>query len=141
MTVKTCAQIVTMPEYLGRRFGGERIRTYLAVLSLLLSVFTKISVGHTPRLLHHLSVTCGADPVLRSVTDVFCSLPRPTSTLGPCSFRCVWAGTSTCPLSSCWWSLRSTLLQVRNTKDAATFPYFSRGLLRCPWVFQAVLLL
>lgn len=33
-----------MPEYLGRRFGGERIRTYLAVLSLLLSVFTKISV-------------------------------------------------------------------------------------------------
>uniref|UniRef100_A0AAV2LLX6 Uncharacterized protein n=1 Tax=Knipowitschia caucasica TaxID=637954 RepID=A0AAV2LLX6_KNICA len=36
-------QIVTMPEYLGRRFGGERIRTYLAVLSLLLSVFTKIS--------------------------------------------------------------------------------------------------
>uniref|UniRef100_A0A7N8XDI8 Sodium/mannose cotransporter SLC5A10 n=1 Tax=Mastacembelus armatus TaxID=205130 RepID=A0A7N8XDI8_9TELE len=35
--------IVTMPEYLGRRFGGERIRTYLAVLSLLLSVFTKIS--------------------------------------------------------------------------------------------------
>uniref|UniRef100_A0A3Q3DNV3 Sodium/mannose cotransporter SLC5A10 n=1 Tax=Hippocampus comes TaxID=109280 RepID=A0A3Q3DNV3_HIPCM len=36
-------KIVTMPEYLGRRFGGERIRTYLAVLSLLLSVFTKIS--------------------------------------------------------------------------------------------------
>uniref|UniRef100_A0A7N8YFM2 Sodium/mannose cotransporter SLC5A10 n=1 Tax=Mastacembelus armatus TaxID=205130 RepID=A0A7N8YFM2_9TELE len=30
-------------KYLGRRFGGERIRTYLAVLSLLLSVFTKIS--------------------------------------------------------------------------------------------------
>uniref|UniRef100_A0AAQ5ZFQ9 Sodium/mannose cotransporter SLC5A10 n=1 Tax=Amphiprion ocellaris TaxID=80972 RepID=A0AAQ5ZFQ9_AMPOC len=36
-------RIVTMPEYLGRRFGGERIRTYLAVLSLMLSVFTKIS--------------------------------------------------------------------------------------------------
>ncbi|XP_045546429.1 sodium/glucose cotransporter 5 isoform X3 [Salmo salar] len=35
--------IVTMPEYLGRRFGGERIRTYLSVLSLMLSVFTKIS--------------------------------------------------------------------------------------------------
>ncbi|XP_031671728.1 LOW QUALITY PROTEIN: sodium/glucose cotransporter 5-like [Oncorhynchus kisutch] len=32
-----------MPEYLGRRFGGERIRTYLSVLSLMLSVFTKIS--------------------------------------------------------------------------------------------------
>ncbi|KAJ6656016.1 hypothetical protein lerEdw1_004601 [Lerista edwardsae] len=35
--------IVTMPEYLQRRFGGERIRTYLSSLSLLLSVFTKIS--------------------------------------------------------------------------------------------------
>ncbi|XP_054848630.1 sodium/mannose cotransporter SLC5A10 isoform X2 [Eublepharis macularius] len=32
-----------MPEYLQRRFGGERIRVYLSVLSLLLSVFTKIS--------------------------------------------------------------------------------------------------
>uniref|UniRef100_A0AAY5E897 Sodium/mannose cotransporter SLC5A10 n=1 Tax=Electrophorus electricus TaxID=8005 RepID=A0AAY5E897_ELEEL len=37
------AQIVTMPEYLGRRFGGERIRMYLSALSLMLSVFTKIS--------------------------------------------------------------------------------------------------
>uniref|UniRef100_A0A8C2SYB7 Sodium/mannose cotransporter SLC5A10 n=1 Tax=Coturnix japonica TaxID=93934 RepID=A0A8C2SYB7_COTJA len=36
-------QIVTMPEYLQRRFGGERIRMYLSGLSLLLSIFTKIS--------------------------------------------------------------------------------------------------
>ncbi|XP_049647373.1 sodium/glucose cotransporter 5 isoform X3 [Accipiter gentilis] len=35
--------IVTMPEYLQRRFGGERIRMYLSGLSLLLSIFTKIS--------------------------------------------------------------------------------------------------
>nr|XP_020670284.1 sodium/glucose cotransporter 5 isoform X1 [Pogona vitticeps] len=35
--------IVTMPEYLQKRFGGERIRLYLSSLSLLLSVFTKIS--------------------------------------------------------------------------------------------------
>ncbi|XP_051488218.1 sodium/glucose cotransporter 5 isoform X4 [Apus apus] len=35
--------IVTMPEYLQRRFGGERIRMYLSSLSLLLSIFTKIS--------------------------------------------------------------------------------------------------
>ncbi|XP_059902360.1 sodium/mannose cotransporter SLC5A10 [Gadus macrocephalus] len=41
--VYVASGIVTMPEYLGRRFGGERIRTYLAVLSLLLSIFTKIS--------------------------------------------------------------------------------------------------
>ncbi|XP_019397460.1 PREDICTED: sodium/glucose cotransporter 5 isoform X2 [Crocodylus porosus] len=37
------AGIITVPEYLQRRFGGERIRTYLSGLSLLLSVFTKIS--------------------------------------------------------------------------------------------------
>ncbi|KAG8433268.1 hypothetical protein GDO86_017524 [Hymenochirus boettgeri] len=35
--------IITMPEYLQRRFGGERIQMYLSALSLLLSVFTKIS--------------------------------------------------------------------------------------------------
>ncbi|NXA38362.1 SC5AA protein, partial [Eudromia elegans] len=35
--------VVTMPEYLQRRFGGERIRMYLCGLSLLLSIFTKIS--------------------------------------------------------------------------------------------------
>ncbi|XP_042293295.1 sodium/glucose cotransporter 5 [Sceloporus undulatus] len=35
--------ILTMPEYLQKRFGGERIRIYLSSLSLLLSVFTKIS--------------------------------------------------------------------------------------------------
>ncbi|KAM6424184.1 sodium/mannose cotransporter SLC5A10 isoform 2-T2 [Liasis olivaceus] len=37
------SQIVTMPEYLQRRFGGERIRICLSFLSLLLSIFTKIS--------------------------------------------------------------------------------------------------
>uniref|UniRef100_A0A8C5LXM3 Sodium/glucose cotransporter 1 n=1 Tax=Leptobrachium leishanense TaxID=445787 RepID=A0A8C5LXM3_9ANUR len=38
-----CSQVVTMPEYLRKRFGGDRIRVYLSVLSLLLYVFTKIS--------------------------------------------------------------------------------------------------
>jgi len=33
-----------MPEYLRKRFGGQRIRVYLAVLALLLSVFTKVAV-------------------------------------------------------------------------------------------------
>uniref|UniRef100_A0A8D2LX22 Sodium/mannose cotransporter SLC5A10 n=1 Tax=Varanus komodoensis TaxID=61221 RepID=A0A8D2LX22_VARKO len=41
--VYTSSGIVTMPEYLQKRFGGERIRMYLASLSLLLSIFTKIS--------------------------------------------------------------------------------------------------
>uniref|UniRef100_A0AAY4AGK4 Sodium/glucose cotransporter 1 n=1 Tax=Denticeps clupeoides TaxID=299321 RepID=A0AAY4AGK4_9TELE len=39
------AGVVTMPEYLKKRFGGQRIRIYLSVLSLALYVFTKISVS------------------------------------------------------------------------------------------------
>ncbi|XP_055432326.1 sodium/mannose cotransporter SLC5A10 isoform X4 [Bubalus kerabau] len=38
------SEIVTMPEYMQKRYGGQRIRMYLSVLSLLLSVFTKISI-------------------------------------------------------------------------------------------------
>ncbi|CAB1324414.1 unnamed protein product [Coregonus sp. 'balchen'] len=37
------AGVVTMPEYLKKRFGGQRIRIYMSVLSLLLYIFTKIS--------------------------------------------------------------------------------------------------
>ncbi|XP_023677123.1 sodium/glucose cotransporter 4 [Paramormyrops kingsleyae] len=37
------AGVVTMPEYLRKRFGGQRIRIYLSVLSLILYMFTKIS--------------------------------------------------------------------------------------------------
>jgi Na+/proline symporter len=32
-----------MPEYLRKRFGGQRIRMYMAFLALLLYIFTKIS--------------------------------------------------------------------------------------------------
>lgn len=35
--------VYTMPEYLQKRFGGQRIRIYLSVLALILYVFTKIS--------------------------------------------------------------------------------------------------
>ncbi|KAF7239841.1 Sodium/glucose cotransporter 1 [Varanus komodoensis] len=37
------AGVVTMPEYLRKRFGGKRIQVYLSVLSLCLYIFTKIS--------------------------------------------------------------------------------------------------
>lgn len=37
-----------MPEYLRKRFGGKRIQIYLSVLSLLLYIFTKISVSPLP---------------------------------------------------------------------------------------------
>uniref|UniRef100_A0A2C9K3P1 Sodium/glucose cotransporter 4 n=2 Tax=Biomphalaria glabrata TaxID=6526 RepID=A0A2C9K3P1_BIOGL len=35
--------VYTMPEYLMRRFGGQRLQLYMAVLSLIIYVFTKIS--------------------------------------------------------------------------------------------------
>ncbi|XP_014981514.2 sodium/glucose cotransporter 2 isoform X1 [Macaca mulatta] len=38
------AGVITMPQYLRKRFGGRRIRLYLSVLSLFLYIFTKISV-------------------------------------------------------------------------------------------------
>ncbi|XP_064425479.1 sodium/glucose cotransporter 2 [Latimeria chalumnae] len=38
------AGVITMPQYLKKRFGGSRIGLYLTVLSLLIYIFTKISV-------------------------------------------------------------------------------------------------
>ena len=43
--VYIAAGVVTMPEYLRKRFGGERIQIYMSVLSLLLYIFTKVSVS------------------------------------------------------------------------------------------------
>ncbi|XP_064415520.1 sodium/glucose cotransporter 4 isoform X2 [Latimeria chalumnae] len=41
--VYIAAGVVTMPEYLKKRFGGQRIRIYMSILSLILYIFTKIS--------------------------------------------------------------------------------------------------
>uniref|UniRef100_A0A3Q2R401 Sodium/glucose cotransporter 1 n=1 Tax=Fundulus heteroclitus TaxID=8078 RepID=A0A3Q2R401_FUNHE len=43
MSMSQTKLVVTMPEYLKKRFGGQRIRIYLSVLSLFLYAFTKIS--------------------------------------------------------------------------------------------------
>uniref|UniRef100_A0AAQ5Z1I0 Sodium/glucose cotransporter 2 n=1 Tax=Amphiprion ocellaris TaxID=80972 RepID=A0AAQ5Z1I0_AMPOC len=40
------AGVITMPQYLKKRFGGTRISLYLSVISLFLYIFTKISVSH-----------------------------------------------------------------------------------------------
>ena len=45
LPVLIVSKISTLPEYMSKRFGGKRIRTYLAVLSILLYIFTKISVN------------------------------------------------------------------------------------------------
>lgn len=42
--VYIAAGVVTMPEYLQKRFGGQRIQIYMSVLSLILYMFTRISV-------------------------------------------------------------------------------------------------
>ncbi|XP_042369121.1 sodium/myo-inositol cotransporter-like [Plectropomus leopardus] len=36
--------VYTMPEYLSKRFGGNRLKVYFAVLSLVVYIFTKLSV-------------------------------------------------------------------------------------------------
>lgn len=36
--------IYTMPEYLFKRYGGKRLKVYFAILSLVLYIFTKLSV-------------------------------------------------------------------------------------------------
>ncbi|CAH8508098.1 unnamed protein product [Heterobilharzia americana] len=45
LPVYIASGVSTLPEYMKRRFGGDRIQVYLAVLSLLLYIFTKISVN------------------------------------------------------------------------------------------------
>ncbi|TGZ62236.1 hypothetical protein CRM22_007563 [Opisthorchis felineus] len=45
LPVYIASGVCTLPEYMKRRFGGIRIQVYLAGLSLLLYVFTKISVN------------------------------------------------------------------------------------------------
>ncbi|KFP00922.1 Sodium/glucose cotransporter 4, partial [Calypte anna] len=42
--VYIAAGVVTMPEYLQKRFGGQRIQIYMSILSLILYIFTRISV-------------------------------------------------------------------------------------------------
>ncbi|KAJ0062450.1 hypothetical protein NL108_012707 [Boleophthalmus pectinirostris] len=37
--------VYTMPEYLSKRFGGKRLKVYFATLSLVLYIFTKLSVN------------------------------------------------------------------------------------------------
>ena len=45
LPVYIASGVATLPEYMNKRFGGNRIRVYLSVLSLVLYVFTKISVN------------------------------------------------------------------------------------------------
>jgi sodium/myo-inositol cotransporter 3 len=45
LPVFIASSVTTLPEYMSKRFGGNRIRIYLSILSLILYVFTKISVN------------------------------------------------------------------------------------------------
>ncbi|XP_022241036.1 sodium/glucose cotransporter 5-like isoform X2 [Limulus polyphemus] len=45
LPVFLASRVCTLPEFMSKRFGGQRIRTFLAVLSLILYIFTKISVN------------------------------------------------------------------------------------------------
>ncbi|KAA0199579.1 hypothetical protein HAZT_HAZT008329 [Hyalella azteca] len=43
LPVFIASKVTTLPEYMSKRFGGRRIRSWLTVLSMLLYIFTKIS--------------------------------------------------------------------------------------------------
>ncbi|GAB6032115.1 Sodium/myo-inositol cotransporter [Chamberlinius hualienensis] len=45
LPVYIASRVCTLPEYMTKRFGGRRIRIFLAVLSLVLYIFTKLSVN------------------------------------------------------------------------------------------------
>eukprot|EP00794_Sanderia_malayensis_P008235 gene8235-9117_t len=45
LPVYIASGVCTLPEYIHKRFGGHRIRVFLALLSLILYIFTKISVN------------------------------------------------------------------------------------------------
>ncbi|XP_078415397.1 sodium/myo-inositol cotransporter 2-like [Cetorhinus maximus] len=44
LPIYIAAEVTTMPEYLLKRFGGQRIRLFIATLYLFIYIFTKISV-------------------------------------------------------------------------------------------------
>eukprot|EP00057_Strongylocentrotus_purpuratus_P004395 XP_003728609.1 PREDICTED: sodium/glucose cotransporter 1 isoform X2 [Strongylocentrotus purpuratus] len=44
LPVYLASGVYTMPEYLQKRFGSNRIRMYLAILSLVIYIFTRVSV-------------------------------------------------------------------------------------------------
>ncbi|KAH3888394.1 sodium/glucose cotransporter 4-like [Dreissena polymorpha] len=45
LPVYISAGVYTLPEYLKKRFGGDRLRTYLSVLSIILYIITKLAVS------------------------------------------------------------------------------------------------
>ena len=47
LPVYLASGIYTLPEYLEKRFGGKRMGGLIAVISLILYIVTKISVGLT----------------------------------------------------------------------------------------------
>lgn len=103
-----------MPEYLKKRFGGQRIRIYLSVLSLFLYVFTKISVSR--------SDTKSSIPTSHQyctlLIEMMCFPPlsspfRQTCSLAPFLSTRLLGWTSTLLLSCYYWLLHCTPSQVR----------------------------
>lgn len=82
----------TLPEYMKQRFGGSRIRVYLAVLSLILYIFTKVSV----RVFSAVSTGKGAlQPLLKlSFRCILVSDFRSTCIRVLCSLGCFSVGIS-----------------------------------------------
>lgn len=93
--VYVAAGVVTMPEYLAKRFGGRRIQVYTSVLSLVLYIFTKLSV-RPARIAPppHASIATASE----YLRHVGC---RRTFSPVRSSSKCPLAGICTCPLRFC----------------------------------------
>lgn len=112
------AGVVTMPEYLAKRFGGQRIRIYMSVLSLILYIFTKISVRQW------LSVFYLADSCVHTkcvhIQICFHVLSRQIYFQVRCLSRCHWDGIFICPQACCCLSLLHTRWQVNKHLNTHT---------------------
>lgn len=95
------AEVVTMPEYLAKRFGGQRIRIYMSVLSLILYIFTKISVRHLFFFKYINDLNMIQQPHYLCVR--VCVFPRQTFFPGHCLSRCHLGGICICLQSYCCW--------------------------------------
>ncbi|MEQ2202421.1 hypothetical protein XENOCAPTIV_029553 [Xenoophorus captivus] len=70
--------VITMPQYLKKRFGGTRISLYLSIISLFLYIFTKISLEGNKPLQHIVRLHFEASP---------CHFLCVCSPRWPCSFN------------------------------------------------------
>lgn len=92
-------QVTTMPEYLQKRFGGRRTQLFIAVLSLFIYIFTKISVWYKSTVILQCFYAVFRQHVCACFWNLLVCLcafvARWTCMQVQCSFSSPYSGTST----------------------------------------------